>query len=127
MLGQQNCFDGHWQDGALVAGPHRLVAAGGPSGNGPVRWMLPAKGVRLRAMFKEDLPEGPNRVSMEIGEVIRLGDDAIVMGQVRGLSAPLRLRLTVRLCDELGLAPGRRTDVLLRPEDIHIFEGILNK
>lgn len=78
-------------------------------------------------MFKEDLPEGPNRVSMEIGEVIRLGDDAIVMGQVRGLSAPLRLRLTVRLCDELGLTPGRRTDVLLRPEDIHIFAGILNE
>ena len=127
MLGQQNCFDGHWQDGVLVAGPHRLVVSDGPSRDGPVRWMLPAKGVRLRAMFKENLPEGPNRVRLEIGQVIRLGDDAIVTGQVRGLSAPLRLRLTGRLCDELGLAPGRQTDVLLRSEDIHIFAGILNK
>jgi molybdate transport system ATP-binding protein len=131
MLGQQNIFDGVWRAGRLCVGSHALEVGRPPShgqpADGPVRWMIPSNGVRLRAMFKQALPDAPNRIGLRVVSMVPLGQEVLLTGLVEGLSAPLRLRLTARLCEELRLEPGRQTEVLLRSEDIHIFEGILNK
>jgi len=130
VLGISQCFDGeivsHDVEGgqsAIAAGPHvfQIPLQANRQVGDRVRWMIPPSGVRVRALYREEVLDGPNRVVLKVERCVLLGDEARLEASLPGLAGSISLQLGQRLATELGLAPGVELPAAFRVGSIHVF------
>jgi molybdate transport system ATP-binding protein len=132
LVGIKNLFEGevaeHDADGGytrLRFGSHLLSCAYRPEFRVGVhvRWALPDTGVRFHAISRKDFrkEDRDNRLEVTIIKALTLGNDTRLTMQLDAHLPPLHAVVPVRLASELKLAPGQRTEVVLRAADIHLF------
>lgn len=130
VLGISQCFDGeivsHDAEGGqsvIAAGPHvfQIPLQSERKVGDRVRWMIPSSGVRVRALYREEALDGPNRVMLRVERCVLLGDEARLEASLPGLPGRISLQLGNRLATELGLAPGIALSAAFRVASIHVF------
>lgn len=131
QVGIRNIFDGEiashdaiakltWlRVGALMlAGPLRPRIPAGTR----IRWVIPNSGVRLRAVGRDYLPISHNRLEVTIQTLLPIGNEVRLTARMDRIDAPLHAQVPIRLADELHLAPGNRTTVVLLEKAVHILK-----
>ena len=130
QLGIRNFFDGQIeahdeqrQVTWLCAGAYRLACVYRPelAVGSTVRWVIPHAGVRVRARFRDDLEDDHNRISVQVEEVLPLGDRVQLKASLQDLPSSLHTYLPQALARELGLTRGAPLSVILRQQMIHIL------
>lgn len=102
---------------ATLATPYRPEFNPGTA----IRWVIPHAGVRVRAMFHQELGEDPNRISVLIEELLPLGNSIQLKARMNGVETSLHTYLPAQLAVTLGLAVGKSTAVILRQQMIHVL------
>ena len=130
QVGIRNIFDGRVlrHDSAagvtwLRAGSSTLaspLATAWPAG-AAVRWMVGNGGVRLKAVAPDEGANTTNRLRVTVQTVLTLGDDVRVTASIEGIDGALHVQPPHRYVAALDLRPGTTTDVVLRPDDVHIL------
>lgn len=130
QVGIRNFFDGEIisheagrQITWLQAGQVRLATPYRPDlrEGDKVRWIIPHTGVRVRAMFRDELTADLNRISVRVEELLPLGNTVQLKAIIEGLPSNLHTYLPFRLASELGLQAGATVEVILKQQLIHLL------
>lgn len=108
----------------LSFGVHQLEAAYQPhmAIGSLVQWVIADSGIRFRAISRQALTAQVNRIQVRLLSQLTLGDQVRLALQVEGVPNPIQVNVPTRLAQELTLELGGMVDVVLRAEDIHIFD-----
>lgn len=88
-----------------------------------VRWVIPHSGIRVRAMFHNELAGDQNRIQVTVEELLTLGNTVQLKAKIKGTTVTIYTYLSGRLAVELRLAPGRETEVIMQQHMIHILNS----
>lgn len=83
--------------------------------------MVPNAAVRLPAISRPELPEGPNRVVLEIRSMVAMADEVRLLAALDGVAEPVVLQVPARLVAGLGLQPGASVGARLREDRLHLL------
>lgn len=131
LLGLRNTFESvvAEQDAgnavtALSLAGHRIEIAYQPHlrQGDRISWVVADAGIRFRAISRKEMVPQKNRLRVTVVKMLALGDQVRLFLQLADAGPVFKIDVTSRLAEELALAVGIETEVVLRAGDIHVFE-----